>query len=415
MKLLVSLLLLSCFFGNLVYSLPTCISSIGGQPFYLAPGLCAWEFTSGLTRPRQMHVVSNGDVLVEQNGVISVLWDSNGDGISSSSERAVLTPTGLGLNHAVTVNGGYLYASSASTVYRWPYTPGTRTNLGTGQKVIGSMPTGGHSTRTLIFDSNNVLYISIGSNANIDPNSSRSRVVKCPGLNFNTAPTNGYNWNTDCVVHADGVRNEVGLRFDGQGRLWGVENGADNVNRSDIGVPNQKDRNPCEEVNLLDQSGAFYGYPYCFSEGYLPPPVGLGAKSQWAMPSLIKTDAWCRTVTNNIPPKFCMESHTAPLDLIFHSTSTFPNPFKSGIFVAQHGSWNRTPPSGYQVININTDPVTGMPIDGSSTKLFGVAVDGNSWSARPASVQKLSPCADRSECLLVSSDSNGRIYAVAAL
>eukprot|EP01132_Coremiostelium_polycephalum_P005114 gene5114-6365_t len=384
-----------------------CLSTIGNKEFFIEKDLCVWEYSSGLKEPRQLYVASNGDVLVEQNGVISALWDDNKNGFSEDNEKVSLTPTGLDLNHAVIVNQGYLYASSETAVYRWPYKAGDRKLLGDGQKLV-NLPSGGHVSRTLIFDSSNVLYISVGSLTNIDLNSTRARVVKCSGFDFDNVPNGGYDW-TNCEVWADGTRNEVGLAFDSKGRLWGVENGADDVNRPEWGG-DYHNTNPCEEINLLDKKG-FYGYPYCFSEGYLPAPIAKGNGTQWATQNLGKTDEWCRDTNNVIVPAFCMEAHTAPLDIIFHESNTFPDPFKSGMIIAQHGSWNRQPPSGYQVVHVELDS-NGMPKNGTLKKLFGVAQDGNKWTVRPVSVAKLSPCGPRKECILVSSDSDGKIYAI---
>ena len=82
-----------------------------------------------------------------------------------------------GLNHGIAMQGGYLYASSDSTVYRWPYSGG-RQALGTPQTVVSGLPTGGHSTRTLLFDGDGRLYVAIGSGSNVDPNSSRAKIIR---------------------------------------------------------------------------------------------------------------------------------------------------------------------------------------------------------------------------------------------
>ena len=89
-----------------------------------------------------------------------------------------------------------------------------------------------------------------------------------------------------------GMRNEVGFNYDSQGRIWGVENGIDNLDRPDLG-PNLVFNNPGEEVNLfiddLSQYNQFYGYPYCWSELFLPPATAKGPGTQWVHPHFMNT------------------------------------------------------------------------------------------------------------------------------
>eukprot|EP01133_Synstelium_polycarpum_P013826 gene13826-16298_t len=387
---------------------PACATTIGGESFFVGNNLCAWTYATGLNKPRQVYIASNGDVIVSVNGAVVVMFDTNGDGVIGTGETATLA-TQSGLTHGVTVFGGYLYATSASTVYRWPYTVGQRSSLGASQIVVGGMPTAGHKTRTVEFKPDGSFYLSIGSNLNLDPNSDRARVVLC-NLNLNSIPSAGYDW-TVCQVWADGCRNEVGLRLAANGQLWGVENGMDNLDRPDL-APKASTDNPCEEVNVFAQAG-FYGYPKCFSEGVLPAATARGKGYQWGV--VAGDDSWCNNTANVIKPSFCMEAHTAPLDIIFFNSNTFPSPWNTGVLVAQHGSWNRVPASGYQVIHIAQDPATGLPIPGSSTRIFGSAAATGAdqkWGTRPVSLGRLAPCGPFSECLLVTSDASGTVIAI---
>ncbi|KAK3241797.1 hypothetical protein CYMTET_48467 [Cymbomonas tetramitiformis] len=126
-----------------------------------ASGLCVAQFAQGLQKPRGMWVASNEDVLVVErdSSRVSVLWDGDGDGASSESERAVLAEA-TGLNHGIAVAFGSLYASSDTVVYRWAYTEGTRSHLGSPTTVVHSMNADGnggapqgHWSRTLAIDS----------------------------------------------------------------------------------------------------------------------------------------------------------------------------------------------------------------------------------------------------------------------
>ncbi|EFA76023.1 predicted protein [Heterostelium album PN500] len=385
---------------------PQCAYQVANSKYFIQDGYCVWEYKTGLSKPRQLYVASNGDVLVSTNGIITVMYDLNQNGVIDSNESATLA-TAPGLNHAVTVTGKYLYATSPSTAYRWRYTPGNRTDLGTPEVVLNNMPSDGHVTRTLAMIDELKFYISIGSGSNVDPNSSRARVYYCDATGL-TLPINF----TNCVVQADGCRNEVGLRFDPTGRLWGVENGMDELSRPDL-VADAHINNPCEEINLLESRGSFYGYPRCWSEGYLPPNVSKGVGANFGV--LKSDDDWCFNQSNVVRPKFCMPAHTAPLDLLFWNSTTFQPPYDKGMFVTQHGSWNRVPSSGYQVVHIQTDS-NYNPVNATMTKLFGgiPGVKGDQWAFRPVSVVRLAPCGiNITECLLISSDDpTGTIIAI---
>lgn len=174
------------------------------------------------------------------------------------------------VDHGIAIFGGFLFTSVQDRVFKWPYTSSTNAITATTRTVvIYGMPLGGHPTRTLVFDADGNLYVSIGSGANVDADSRRSRVMRySPAQLVGTG--GGVNW-TDGALFADGLRNEVALAFDDQGRLWGAENGVDNIARGDltnIGSESLYLNNPGEEINLLGSQNAsvFYGYPHCWSE-----------------------------------------------------------------------------------------------------------------------------------------------------
>jgi len=371
----------------------------------LPAGYCAWKWAN-VTDPRGLLVAPNGDVLVveRQDGRISALFDTDGDGVSGASERATLVEVS-GLNHGIVLHGGYLYASSATTVVRWPFTTGARAALTGQQVVVSGIPTGGHVTRTLIFDAEDRLYVSCGSGSNLDGDSSRARIrrfsaaqVQSAGVSFNAGE-----------VFADGLRNEVGLRFDKQGRLWGVENERDNLSRTDLGGDIHTN-NPAEELNLFAQAGKFYGYPYCFSEFLLPAGVGMGPKTQWADPSFMNdgthTDAWCRAANNVVPPALVMPAHVAPLDIIFYDGASFPADAIGDAFVSFHGSWNRQPAQGYEVMRVvfeNGAPVRYEPF----FEFDGAGDTSSAWPHRPVGLG-----VGTSGQLFVSSDASNQIIAI---
>jgi glucose/arabinose dehydrogenase len=128
--------------------------------------------------PRGLLLDNTGDLLVVSgSGVSAVYEENNSNGTINVVSVRIVNGVGRNLNHGIAYNGGYLYVSSPTTVFRWPYTPGQR-QLVTAQAetVINGIPNGGHTTRTLIFDSEGLLYVSCGSNANVDSNSDRARI-----------------------------------------------------------------------------------------------------------------------------------------------------------------------------------------------------------------------------------------------
>jgi glucose/arabinose dehydrogenase len=331
-----------------------------------------------------------------------LLHDDNGNGVSDDDERVVLR-TQANLNHGIALNGGFLYASTPTTVYRWPYA-GNRQVLGEPQQVVTGIPNGGHVTRTLQFDTQGRLYVSVGSGSNLDNDSRRARLLRYAANALGTASTFAQG-----ELFADGLRNEVGLAIDSQGRIWGVENGRDNLQRQDLGTDIHQN-NPGEELNLfLEQNaGRFYGYPYCWSEFNLP-TTGSGPGTQWADPdNTTHDDAWCKNTTNVLPPVLVMQGHSAPLDVKFYAGSAFPADVVGDAFITFHGSWNRTTATGYKVVRVPFG-ADGMPA-GDPVPLLESANPGDTdaqWPHRPVSLG-----IGKSGQLFVSSDASGVIIAV---
>lgn len=195
---------------------------------------------------RSVLSVGTHDFLALERGSNSVVYfyDTDDDGLADSRQ---VVATADSLNHGLAVQDGYLYASSDSHVYRWQLGQNNSflETVGEEETVIyninadgeGGAPSG-HRTRTLAFDSHSnstTLYVSVGSEGNVDTDSFRSRIRRFDWGNT----TNDISvFPLDFIegeVFADGLRNEVGLAFDRHGDLWGVENSADRLARDDIG------------------------------------------------------------------------------------------------------------------------------------------------------------------------------------
>uniref|UniRef100_A0A7S4SZ02 Pyrroloquinoline quinone-dependent pyranose dehydrogenase beta-propeller domain-containing protein n=2 Tax=Ditylum brightwellii TaxID=49249 RepID=A0A7S4SZ02_9STRA len=326
----------------------------------LEENFCAHVIPIEINRPRTILSVKKDEFLVFQRGSNEVMRvsDTNGDDIPDQIESV----GAKGGNHGMAYNNGFIYISSDSTVWRWKYDLGDSAVSSERETVVinidkdgrGGAPNG-HTTRTLIFDNIGRLYISVGSAGNVDSDSHRSRIRRMTiadqslPIDFQKAE-----------VFADGLRNEVGLAFDKHGVLWGVENGADNLKRSDLGGDIHND-NPAEELNRFPEffAGSHWGYPECWSEYLLPKSVGLGRGTQWSWPSFSTPDAVCRE--ERIPPELAMQAHSAPLGITFYKyaselpagcSGSFPEFMDGYAFIAFHGSWNRDIPTGYKVVYV---------------------------------------------------------------
>jgi glucose/arabinose dehydrogenase len=312
------------------------------------------------------------------------------------------------LNHGLAVTSTHLYASESTAVYRWPYDADIMNVTGAMEIVIdninadgrGGAPFG-HTTRTLAITQDEMtLYVSVGSDDNIDPDSFRSRIRRFSLADASLFPLNFI----EGEVFVDGLRNEVGITFDARGILWGVGNSADKLVRDDLGGDIHND-NPAEELHK-HVAGQNYGYPYCWRE-YGPLALGLGRGTTWAWPTTmdVVSDEECRTEYDT--PIFTMPAHSAPLGIEFYQYPDvlcdgvwpFPREMDGYAFVTYHGSWNRDIPTGYKVVYMPVD-ATGQVV-GEAVDLLSHNGTGAKWSSgvRPVDVSF-----DECGRLLVTSD-----------
>lgn len=327
-----------------------------------------------ITRPRAMLLDLAGDILVSSasSRITAVRETNHGNGTSTVETTTIVDGTGLSLTHGIAFHDGFLYASSALRVYRWPYKPGqfSLINPNTIQTVVTNITqvSNGHNTRTLTFDTEGRLYISVGSFANVDADSYRSRIRRFNvELQFLPIPFN------NGEIFADGCRNTVGLGWR-NGILYGVDNGADMINRPDLGGAIWPE-NPAEEMNKFNTPiGSFYGYPFCWSTYKL---MDYPPRMQFAWPSFYNdgttTDEWCQDPNNVVPPVLSMPAHSAPLSIEFYNgvncgvNGGFPCEATNDAFVAFRGSWHQGVTHGYKVswypFNDELDLPTGEVVD----------------------------------------------------
>jgi glucose/arabinose dehydrogenase len=377
--------------------------------FVSDPRLCVYVYAQDVSGARQLAFAPNGDLFVNARKLI-VLWDDDKNGTSDPNERATFGQAS-GLNHGVVFSrdAKFVYASSATTVFRWAYTTGQRMAQGAAEVVIKGIPDGGHSTRTLAFDSRGRLIVSIGSAGNVDTQKSdwdtraQIRRYTIPA----TVPSGGLAY-TSGEVLASGMRNEAGIFVDADDRIWGVENGRDNLSDDDLGGDIHND-NPGEEINLVDeQEPKFYGYPLCYTEFKVG--GGRGQGTQWAdqtlATSMQKTDDYCRNAAMVRPPVYAMPAHWAPLGVIRYTGRALP--MNGDLIIGAHGSWNRDPASGRVIARakLEGNKVTSFEVIVGEKDSAGKLREG-SWSARPVDVRQ-----GPDEAIYVSDDATGRVFKI---
>ncbi|KAI1759788.1 hypothetical protein GGR53DRAFT_526824 [Hypoxylon sp. FL1150] len=337
---------------------PTIPPSCPGVPdplyeFELIEGWAAAKVADGLTSPRGLVIDTAGRLLIVQigRGISQHAVDING--CITSSRFIISDPT---LNHGIYLGTDChtLYASSDSTVYKWTYNPDTGDVGVTSDTIVSGMAYNGHVTRTLIIPPNrpDLLVVAHGSNGNLDYASSDPAIARAIVKVFNTSavPNGGYNYANDGWNAGYGLRNEVGLAFDGNNFLWGVENSADELNRTVNGISADiHEDNPAEELNFLGDvripNNEWYGYPTCFTIWSPSPDMsGLGVGQQFVQePNAMFDDSNC--TRSSIAPLLTFQAHMAPLDAKFDS-------LYMNLYVTMHGSWNRDPPVGYKLVAV---------------------------------------------------------------
>jgi glucose/arabinose dehydrogenase len=279
---------------------------------------------------------------------------AGGRGAAPSTTAELVQPFGLAFHE------GYLYVGNTNSVARYKYTSGDTKAPGPAEKLRDLNGGGNHFTRDIIFSRDGKkIYVSVGSTNNIDESGTG---------NERRAMIHEYNADgTNFRVFASGLRNPVGLAWQpGTNILWTAVNERDNLG----------DDVPPEYATSV-KDGAFYGWPYSYIGGHVDTRVPQRE------PDLVKR----ATV-----PDILIPAHSAPLGIAFYTGTQFPQRFRNGLFVALHGSWNRSSTNGVKVIfapfqngkpGATEDFLTGFVVDPAANSKWGrpvgvtVAPDGS--------------------------------------
>ncbi len=367
-----------------------------------APGTNVTAFATGLDHPRWLYVLPNGDVLVAESNApprpddakgikgfffkyfqkkaggavpsanrITLLRDTDSDGVAdvrSVFVSGLVSPLGMALV------GNTFYVANSDAVIRFPYIPGATSITGPSTRVA-ALPGGRlnhHWTKSLIASRDgSKLYVGVGSNSNAAENGMDKEVERAAIWEIDTR-TGQHR------VFASGLRNPVGLTWEPvTGALWTAVNERDEIG-SDL-VP---------DYMTSVRDGGFYGWPYSYFGAHVDPRV------RPARPDL---------VARAIVPDYALGAHTASLGLAYAAQTSLP--FSHGMFVGQHGSWNREPRSGYKVIFVpfSRGRPSGDPVD----VLTGFVKPNGDAMGRPVGV-----ALDNRGSLLVADDVGNAVWRV---
>jgi glucose/arabinose dehydrogenase len=328
-------------------------------------------FAEGFQVPRFLAVAPDGDIFLADTGAgkVYVLRDPHHTG-AALTEKFV---DGLKRPFGIAFHDDYVYVGNTNEVVRFRYDKRTSKRLGDAEHILDVPGYAGHFTRTLAFSSDGQkLYVSVGSSSNIDieKDARRAAVLVCDPDGKNSR------------IFASGLRNAVGLAIEPQtGEVWVSVN-----ERDELG-----DNLPPDYFTSI-KDGGFYGWPYSYIGDNVDPRV----KPQ--RPDL---------VAKAIIPDVLLGAHVAPLQFAFYTGTQFPESYRGGAFVAEHGSWNRASRAGYQVAFVGFKD--GKASAGPVPFLNGLVPDpsGKNVNGRPVGVA-VAP--DGS--LLVSDDGAGVVYRV---
>ncbi|MCG7387087.1 sorbosone dehydrogenase family protein [Pantoea sp. ACRSB] len=372
-----------------------------GEMPKVAQGLKIEKIAENLKHPRQVLTLPNGDVLVaEANGpakpttrpkqlIMGIVQKASGKGGEGGNRITLLrNVNGKWEQHTFIENlfspfgmqliGNTLYVANADSLVKFPYQEG-ETEIRTPPQRVTDLPGGPinhHWTKSLVASPDgSKLYVGIGSNSNITENGIGAEYHRAAVLEVDAATGASR-------LYATGLRNPTGLQWEPQSnRLWAVVNERDEIG-SDL-VP--------DYMTSVQENG-FYGWPYSYFGQH------VDTRAQPQRPDL---------VAKAIKPDYALSSHVAPLGLLFYQADNMPQ-YRGGAFVSEHGSWNRSPLNGYQVVWVKFE--NGKPVGMPQPVVTGFLTDDQ----KQVRGLPVGLAADRQGGLLIADDAGNTVWRVSA-
>lgn len=340
---------------------------------HVPPGFKVTVFAKGLGNPRMIAVDKDNTVYVTcpDQGKVIALRDKQNKGIGDDQQTIVSDLKGV---HGIALHESDMYLATVRKLYKAHILGGGKVEKPEPLKGP-DLPDGGqHPKRTIGFDRDGMLYISVGSTCNNcqESNPENATILR--------AQPDG----TVRKIFASGLRNTLGFAWHPvTHELWGFDQGSDD----------RGDQIPPEELNLIAEGG-FYGWPYCFGNKQVD--------AQAYEPKGKTKEQICET---SIAPVLTYTAHASPIGMVFYTGKQFPNDYQNDAFIVWRGSWNRLPPSGFRVARVHFENNKPVKIEDFLTGFL--IEDGKAQFARIAGIAMT-----QDGSLLVSDDENGIIYRV---
>jgi glucose/arabinose dehydrogenase len=363
---LAALVTVGCmYWGYLAGVLPSAAADVGD--IKLPPGFTIGIYAADVPNARQMAAGPPGVVFVGSLSAGKVYAVADRDGDHRAEEVHVLA-SGLRMPSGVAFRDGALYVAAVDRILKFPDVARDLQRPPAPEVVSRAYPTDGHhGWKFIAFGPDGRLYVPVGAPCNVcePPTALHGTITRLD-------PAGGRP-----EVVARGVRNSVGFDFHPQtGELWFTDNGRDWLG----------DDQPPDELNRVARAGEHFGFPYCHGNGLRDPEHNRG-----------------RACEQYSPPARALGPHVASIGMRFYTGRMFPEKYRGGIFIAEHGSWNRSTPIGYRVTFVRVEGARAV-----SYEPFAEGwLKGGTASGRPADVLVMP---DGS--LLVSDDKGGRLYRI---
>lgn len=317
----------------------------------LPPGFQAHVFATGLAGPRWLATAPNGDLFVAESRAGTVLVLRPRPDLQGIASRWVFADN-LAQPFGIAFLDDYVYVANTNEVVRFRFDPNTSRRVGGAQHVLDVPGLGyrQHWTRSIAVAPGKRVFVSVGSktNVSIESDPRRAAILVCDPDGSRAR------------VFATGLRNAVGIAVNpSDGQLWATVNERDNIGDD---VPDDF------FTRVID--GGFYGWPYSY----------LGRHEDNRVASRPEK------VASAIVPDVLLGAHVAPLQFVFYEGTQFPPRYRSGAFIAEHGSWNRRVRSGYEVVFV---PFSGSRPSGPPEPFMTGFVpnpDGRTVYARPVGI-----------------------------
>ena len=338
----------------------------------LPEGFSIEVYTADVPNARQMSLSPNGTLFVSSRraGNIYAVLDRDGD---QSADRVFTIDSDLNMPNGVAFRDGALYVAEVNRVLRYDE---IESNLATPPEPIvvnDSFPTErAHGWKFIAFGPEGRLYVPVGAPCNVcDNEESDPRFASILSMQPD---------GSDIQVYARGIRNSVGFAWHPETQeLWFTNNGRDRLG----------DSQPSDTLNHAPESGLHFGFPFCH-QGNIQDP-----------------DFNARSCDEFRPPAKKLGPHVASLGMRFYTGDMFPSMYHHQIFIAEHGSWNRTPEAGHTGYRLTVATLNGNRVTGYEVFAEGWLDASNEAWGRPVDVQVMPDGA-----LLVSDDQVGAIYRI---